>query len=174
MDKAAPPTSSLESFPKHVHAIGMISIELANLEILLGRMLAALLRIPPGLGEILYLTPRTGMGRIEVLENIAREVLVAESKGLRQVTKIIGRVKAVMNDRHGMIHVVWTTSLTDPKRVGKIKVPILNDAPQVQPVSIERLTGLVKRIRNLHKDVASATAHMRRSGQPSASPAKSS
>jgi hypothetical protein len=44
--------SALEQHPEHVQAIGMVSIEVANLEINLGELLAALLHIDAYFGRL--------------------------------------------------------------------------------------------------------------------------
>jgi hypothetical protein len=62
--------SILANRPDYVEAIGMISIELANLEMHLGGLLGALLHISPRIGRIIYLSPRAAIGRLTVLENV--------------------------------------------------------------------------------------------------------
>ena len=81
MAKTALPQSTLERFPDHVKAIGMISIEIGNLEMVLGDLLAALLMIPSFLGQAVYMTPRAAIARVDVLDNVIAITLIKGSQG---------------------------------------------------------------------------------------------
>ncbi len=50
------PHSTLENHPDHVKAIGMITIEMSNLDMSLGEMLGGLLTVPPTVGRTIYQT----------------------------------------------------------------------------------------------------------------------
>ena len=72
--------SSLEQYPEHVRAIGMISIENANLEMSLADLLGAVLTIPKRLAHAIYFTPRAASLRVEILEAAAKAMLVPRAK----------------------------------------------------------------------------------------------
>ena len=144
--------SVLENHPEHVHAIGMISIELANLELFMGQMLGALIGIDPHLAEIIYLTPRTGIGRIAVLENAVAHVLLDQSTGRRKLESILARAKGIMQRRHDLIHVVWSENPDNRSEVRRIPVPI-TDPPKLIPVPLEYLTNLLRDIRALVEEI---------------------
>jgi hypothetical protein len=91
--KLSPHESILERFPDHAKAIGMISVEMANLDIFLGELLGGILRIHPDIGRTIYLTPKSAFTRIEIIENIAPLALLAGSHGLRRINSLIGRAK---------------------------------------------------------------------------------
>src|SRR6266852_2707826 len=99
--------SALITRPDHVHAIGMVTIELANLEIALGGLLGALLHVSPDVGRLVYLTPLTGFGRIAVIENLVAATLREGSKGRRLIDGLLERSKAIMGKRHNLIHGAW-------------------------------------------------------------------
>jgi hypothetical protein len=176
--------SVLESHKEHVHAIGMISIELANLELFMGQMLAALIGIDPYLGEIIYLTPKTGIGRIAVLENAMDYLLVEGSTGHKYLGSLLGKAKAVMQRRHDLIHVVWAENAANTDEVCRLPLPLKHDPPKSIPVPIQDLTNLIRDIRLLVADVQQETRRMGMSrtaavlaekfNPPSSSPPKSS
>jgi hypothetical protein len=93
------PKSTLEHFPEHVQAIGMISIEVANLDMLLGDLLAALLVLPTALGQQIYLTPRAAIGRVEIIENVVDMIFVEGSEGRKLVESLLKRAKKIMGNR---------------------------------------------------------------------------
>jgi hypothetical protein len=144
--------SVLENHPEHVHAIGMISIELANLELFMGQMLGALIGIHPHLAEIIYLTPRTGIGRIAVLENAVAHILLDKSAGRRKLESMLARAKGIMQRRHDLIHVVWSENPNNRSEVRRIPVPI-TDPPRMIHTPLEHLTGLVADIRALVQEI---------------------
>lgn len=80
--------SPLEGYPEYVKAIGMISIENASLELVLGELLGTLLGVHPHIGHTLYFTPRAAIARLELIENIlplsiaTHEQLINELKRL--------------------------------------------------------------------------------------------
>lgn len=74
--KTSPGMSTLERrHPEHVRAIGMISIENANLEHSLARLFATMLFISVPVGHAIYLTPKSAIARIEIFENAAKRAL---------------------------------------------------------------------------------------------------
>jgi hypothetical protein len=119
--------SVLEKHPEHVRAIGMISIEQANLDIMLSELLAVILDVPPHLGQAVFLTPQSAMARIQILENVAKiafptykpddvaDDLVAVTKATnasreqdrRRVETIVKKAKSIVGKRHEIIHDVW-------------------------------------------------------------------
>jgi hypothetical protein len=64
--------SSLDAHPDQGHAIGMISIESGNLDIMFGHLLSEVLEQPEQIGHAIYLTPRSAMARIEIFRNVAK------------------------------------------------------------------------------------------------------
>lgn len=68
--------SSLEHYPDHVYAIGMISIENSNLELSLSELFSAVLFLPKKVGHAIFFTPRANTLRVVPLgdlQNIIRD-----------------------------------------------------------------------------------------------------
>jgi hypothetical protein len=74
--------SPLEECPEHVRAIGMISIENANLflEYELADLFFRILQIRPHVGRAIYLTPKSAIARIEIFENASKAVLAPKTE----------------------------------------------------------------------------------------------
>lgn len=53
----------MERFPEYVQAVGMITIQLGDLETRLGDLLAVLLGIDTDVGHAIYFTPKSGVAR---------------------------------------------------------------------------------------------------------------
>jgi hypothetical protein len=102
--KQLPPYQSpLERHPRYVRAIGMITVEITNLEIFLGEMLSVLLRIPPDIGRTVYLTPRAASARLEILEKVRDLVLVKDGKPYGVVTSLTKRTRKIVTAQDGEV-----------------------------------------------------------------------
>lgn len=143
--------STLEAYPDHVRAIGMISIEIANLDLELGALLGAMLRVSAKLGQVVYLTPRTAMGRIHVLENVTDQVFKPTSPGLKKLKTLFKQAKKLIGKRHDMIHEAWGVAKDDPKSVRRVTLP--PTGAESKPVPLTELNSLVRSIRILIFDV---------------------
>jgi hypothetical protein len=119
--------SSLEQYPEHVHAIGMISIEHGNLELSLADLLAVTLNISRRLAHAIYFAPRAAALRLEILgaAAIARlaphlkarpdsELEKQKREALRKVERLIKRSYAHIQKRHDVIHDAWGIDRRDP------------------------------------------------------------
>jgi hypothetical protein len=69
-ERLAPYQSILERFPDHVKAIVMSSIEIANLDIHLGELFGAILRIDKRAGAAIYLIPQSVIARLDMLKSL--------------------------------------------------------------------------------------------------------
>jgi hypothetical protein len=99
--------STLERHPEHVKAIGMISVELANIELHIATLLACLLDRHPRIGHAIYFAPRGAAARLDIVQAVADELKVDHPKLMKQTTSLLKRARTVMNKRHGYIHDVW-------------------------------------------------------------------
>lgn len=137
--------SAMESFPEHVHTIGMINIEIANLEIELSHLLSRLLGISEKLANILYFTPRANMARIEVVSKIAKHALKKEKTKLADIEKVIAKSKSVMGRRHDAMHGAWSIS---DEGVFRANLPMIS--PDVaKPIPIQELKDLLRDTRTI-------------------------
>jgi len=141
--------SPLEKHPKYVRAIGMISIENASLESMLGELLGALLGIHLQIGHTLFFTPRASIARLELLSNVAPESLGRHPRLLIKVRAIIKRSKAAMGKRHDIIHSLWAENEYGNTSVSRISFPDWGGAD----VSLTVLTDLIRDFRVLIEEV---------------------
>jgi hypothetical protein len=108
--------STLQEFPDHVRAIGMISIENGNLEDAMGALFSRVIMVNLRVGLSVYMTPKAAIPRIEILENAAKTVFrdrgADEQKerlagALKNVLNICGRAKSLVGKRHRIVHDGW-------------------------------------------------------------------
>ena len=104
----------MESYPDYVYAVGMITIQLGNLETRLADLLAALLGVDTEVGHAIYFTPKSGVARVEVLENVHgalhpdKDLDAAEVKAIRKkLEHIRKRAKGIMDRRNKFAHAHW-------------------------------------------------------------------
>jgi len=140
--------SVLEAHPDYVGAIGMINIETTNLEHVLGTLLAAFLDMPEQVGHIIYLTPKTTIGRLAIIENLVAFVLEEKSAGAKELDNITRRAKAIFDKRHKIVHGTW--GITDGE------ISIMPSPPRhgakCEPYSLDGLKEIIKNIRDLVMD----------------------
>lgn len=146
------PKSTLERFPEHVKAIGMVSIEIGNLDMRLGELLAALLMLPTFLGQAVYFTPRAAIGRIEVVENVIRITTKPGTTPRRTLEALMRRAKAVVGKRHAQIHHAWGVSKENSDEIRSLPLPAVADTSGKE-VSLAELNRLIEDIRQLTEDL---------------------
>jgi hypothetical protein len=156
--KASSRRSTLEEYPDHVRAIGMISIENANLESMLATLFSRMLFIHPRVGHAIYLTPKSAIARIEIFENAAKAALrpqgTAEHKSqlrtaLTRAQRIATRARTLVGKRHGIIHDSWGVD----KETGHVERSPLNSWDATKPVPLATLQQLIDEFRQLIDDV---------------------
>lgn len=148
MTRTAPPESyrsPLEKYPKYVRAIGMISIENASLESILGEMLGALLGIHPQIGHTLFFTPKAAIARLDLLENVVELSIAKDATLSKKVRAIIKRSKAAIGKRHEVIHSLWAINELPGPPVARMSFPKWGGAD----VELQELTDLVRDYRIL-------------------------
>lgn len=156
-DKRPPFQSVLEEHPEHVKAIGMLQIEATNLEHALGTFLAAFLDLREDIGQIIYLTPKTTLGRLEIIENLIGHCLVEKSEGHKQLSSITARSRKIFGKRHTLIHGTW--GITDGK-ISMISGPPTDSANPV-PWTKDQINEIVQDIRKLVTDMQGVIVHLR-------------
>jgi hypothetical protein len=153
-EEKRPYKSPLENHPEYVHALGMISIENASLESMLGELLGALLGIHLQFGHTLYFTPRAAVARLELLENITEASIGHDEKLKNRVFAIIKRSKAAIGKRNVFIHSMWAENEYPEVEgsdilVARISFPTWEGGD----VSLRTLTDLVRDYRALVEEV---------------------
>jgi hypothetical protein len=143
--------SAFADFPAYTRAIGLATGEMAVLENLLGRMMAAAMRIEPRLGEIVYLSSHTPFGRLATLDVAASSVLPAQSPALERVKAVAKRGRELLLAQHHMASDIWT-------QVGAARRPKAKDIA----AHTVKLTTHAAAIRNLANDVRKVTGEVKR------------
>ncbi|MGI8567778.1 MAG: hypothetical protein ACR2KT_01150 [Methylocella sp.] len=114
--------SKLEANSKYVHAIGMITIEMANVEMFLGRLLSEVLEVAPNIGQAIYWAPKSACARIKILKSAAKQKFKpiplddslnielhqkATATTLKVIKKLLDRSTSCIGRRNDIIHGVW-------------------------------------------------------------------
>ena len=140
-----PYQSVLENRPRYTRAIGMITVELSNLDVILGELLAAILAINVKFGRAIYLAPYASSARLSILGNVSEAIFKEKSPALLKINNIIGRARGSHTRRDELIHAAWGLV---KKRVHKRNLPLKDTRPST-PVELAHLTLLIRDIRVL-------------------------
>jgi len=123
--------SALEDYPEYVQAIGMISIELADLEVSLADLLAMILDVDTAVAQAIYFTPKAVIPRVEVLMNVNRALHPdegldkVEMKTIRKRLKsVCDRAVAIMGKRNGLLHASWGVMGDEEPKVHYSSLPL--------------------------------------------------
>jgi hypothetical protein len=160
--------SVLESYPNHVRAIGMISIENGVLEYNLSHLLARILDVRLDVGEALYLTPKSAFARLQILESAAKARLRPKKAGdrfyenesakalaLARVLRIVGKAKSAIGQRHTIMHDLWGVHVDDSSGasgVARISLPAKEGTPAT-PAPETHLQALIENMRTLINEI---------------------
>jgi hypothetical protein len=146
--------TSLEDRPEYVNAIGLVTIEVTNLELALGQVLGALLGVGPDISNSIYFTPRAEIPRLEILGNVAALTLNSKSAEFRSVASIVSRAKAAIGKRHRVIHDAWVLS-EDQSHVRRMSLPMKAVGSREAP--LRELQDLIRDLRKLVGDTLQLT-----------------
>ena len=162
-------SSHLVHFLDHVHAIGMMVVEMTSLEVMVGDMLAALSGLLDGQAHQIYFSPKATIARLDMLTNLvecdAFDKFPEIRKGTEAITK---RAKALMGRRHDVIHAHWYVSYDD-QMVGRIRPPFHSETGG-KDVKLEDLTRLVNDTRQLTRDARYFSDRIEETLRPAAWP----
>ncbi len=159
--------SSLEQYPDHVKAIGMISVEQANLEIKLAQLLGALLNLDPVLADAVYFSPQATGARISIIENVSE--LILSNGAVKDVRKLLSKAREVVGRRNEYIHNAWGLHV-ESGQLAAAKLPIKGP---LKTVTLKDLEDLVYRYRKLIISVHTISPDVHRLLWPGASLYKS-
>lgn len=164
--------SPLADKPGHVNAIGMISIENANLELVLAALMSAALMMPRRVAHAIFFTPRAATVRIEILIAAARAELSPNPKAepdsileaqkrdaFQKVDKLAKRSLAVIQRRHDVMHDAWAVDDEKDEPVVRSKI---QGAALWKEVPIQTLLDLIRDYRSLIDDVGALVFALRR------------
>jgi hypothetical protein len=139
-------SSPLVKFPEHVHAIGMLTIEMGNLEVMFVQLLGTILRVPESMAAAILVTPRSTRSRLDIVVNVSAEVL--SEKNLESVKGLVKRAIAILGKRNDIVHDFWAVS-TDRTEVMQIPAPY----GKPKPIRLGDLNLDIERLRRLADDV---------------------
>jgi hypothetical protein len=131
--------------PEFVQAIGMMGIEIAEMEMHLARILGRLLNSSVEIGEAVYFTLKANTPRIELVQNVAPLVLAKNPEKLKAVTKAADKAIALMGQRHNLVHNRFEVDGTNV-----FSVKYKKGVPVREPIELKGLTNLVEEIRRLN------------------------
>jgi hypothetical protein len=157
MADAVPLNTVLVDHPQYLTAIGLITVEMSNLELALGEMLGALLHIDRTISRTIYLTPQSSFGRFQVLDNAVAVALTAGQEPRKKVERIIGKAKAYMGKRHKIVHDGWGRDKASGE-IYQLQFPVTG-APNV-PRPMNELQDLVLNIQALTGETRHLTDEM--------------
>ena len=108
MAKRPPPYESpLRRYPEYTQAMGILTIEIAALEMIMAESLAAILEVDVNTAEAIYLTPNGATVRVNILAHVAETRLVGFPHLLKKVNALVKRARAIFGKRDGLIHSAW-------------------------------------------------------------------
>ena len=145
-EKREPYQSAMERHPEMVKAIGMVSIEIANLDVIMADLLAALLNKPTDVGHVIYHAPRSERVRLDIVEAVVKEMfqdedaLSADAKALKKkLMNWIKRAGGLVDKRHEVMHSNWGMD-PDTLTVSRSRQPMRRGQQvAVKPTELERI-----------------------------------
>lgn len=148
---SSPVASRMEDHPEHVKAIGMISIEIANMEGHIALWLMPLLEIDAHQARIIYFTPKASIARLEIIENLIGSLAEEHQRTVvALLNPILERARKVFSKRHTFIHNAWGFSQNEDEVVTTMLPPA--GRFKSKPVPISELTAYIERIRSVATD----------------------
>lgn len=145
----------LHDKPEYLVAIGTLSVEIVNLEILLADFLVTLLKIPDTLAHEIYFTPRSHIGRMDILEHVATVALNDEKfkEHHDRILSLVKRAKGAANMRNLVVHSVW--GLSDTKDfVTKRSLPLTRpSAVNNVPAPLSEITDEIIKVRFMFEEI---------------------
>ncbi len=162
--------SVLVRHPDYLEAIGTLSIEVVNIDILLAHLLSAVLGIPRRIGDEIYFTPRANALRINILQNVARTALHGIHGYEKQTLNIAKRALAIADKRHKILHESWGFS-QDGYYITRRALPLSRPAKRPR-IPLTEITDVIGDTRQLVKEILALTRVLEQDEQYPPSPYK--
>jgi hypothetical protein len=145
--------STLDAHPEHLQAIGLISVEISNLEMRLADVFAEVSSAKPTVAQAIYFAPRAAMLRVDMLIAATKAAMALKEEEFRQddllQTMILGaRAKRLIERRNDIMHGSWSVVL-ETKEVYLERAQGSQRREGGKPVRIQDLRRLVRDIRIL-------------------------
>ena len=158
--------SLLEQTPEYVSAIGMISIENANMEASIADLFSAIIGLRVPVGRAIYLTPKSAIARIEIFEAAVKSHLKFRAfngnvdhqkkmaNALAKSLHIASRARSAVGKRHGIIHDQWGL---DEKTREVIRKSLPTPTKADGGVPLPELKSLIQSMRSITTDAIGLT-----------------
>jgi hypothetical protein len=163
----------LAKHPDYVAAIGIIALEVVDLELELAVLLARTLMVTPKVGEAIYMSPKADRARLDILEHVAQTVFATKSTGRpttrlgkqkydarEKVLAIVKRCRASIESRHRVIHDDWYIS-GETQEIKRMMVDGKVTREGVK-VTLDELDDIIKKLRRLIDDVTKLSEEFRK------------
>ena len=144
--------SALERHPAYPKALGILSAEIGVLEMLLGELLGAILGIETHVGQVIYNSPQSYSGRLDILGNVISVILNEKAEGTKKLNGFIKRTRKRIQYRNTAMHSVWGIQESDPNIVSRRDVPLLLGKPAIL-VPIREIEAEIEKLRILIDEV---------------------
>lgn|GEM_PF-2985147 len=150
--------SELTKHPEYLQALGLISVEIARLEIQLGMLLGAVLHVNAFMGQVVYLTPKSNGARLDILINAAKGSYYEDNEHLKKILSITSRARALLGKRHDAMHQAWgaTNKVPSGNEVYRYKLPMMGEQERIH-VPLKDLDQLNENLRSLMSDITTLT-----------------
>jgi hypothetical protein len=154
----------LAKHPEYVTAIGMIALEIVDLELELSVLFSRMLMVSPKVAEAIYMTPKNDRARLDILQNAAEALFATKSKNTpssvlakqkiearNRVLAIVKRCRAVIEERHRVVHDDWYIS----SETQEIKTMMVDGrlAGAGTKVTLDELKTIIQSLRRLIDDI---------------------
>lgn len=143
--------SILEDHPEHLKAIGLVTVEVNNMEMALAQLLAKILGVGPDIAGAIYFTPRGQIPRVEMMMNVVQIAFAKDQYNLSQIKSALLRAKTVMGKRHKIIHDSWGT--TEDGNILRTSYPMKQGTENSTLTPLKTLNALVDDTRKLITDL---------------------
>jgi hypothetical protein len=160
----------LVSNPRYLKAIGTLSVEITNMEIMLAELLAAILDLPRSFGQTIYWTPRAHSVRIDILNQTAKHAFAGFPKYQGNAGSIAKRALGIANARHEIVHESWGLT-PDRTRITRRRLPLHRNS-SARRIPLSEITDEITKARKLIGEVISLTKALRADGDYPPSPHK--
>jgi hypothetical protein len=157
-------SSILARHPKHVQAIGMISIENANIDLALCWLLGAVLGVSGEVANAIYMTPKQAQTRLDIFRSVMRAHLQPSHvkdppnvivELLDKTEDFFKRANTLSQKRHSVMHDVWGANESD--EVVRDRLPIKDFLNSGTVAPLPELQAIIHGMRVLISEIQAIT-----------------
>jgi hypothetical protein len=128
----------------------MVSIEMANLDMVLADLLGVLLNRSQEVASAIYFSPRAATVRLQIISDVAAVMSERHASETRLARHMCDRARKIIDKRHAYIHHAWGVSKENGE-VGLGAMPLRDKS--FRPIPIEDLEQVVSDLRTLIEEI---------------------